>query len=56
MKPQLSLGWLIFLATRVPFLTATIVPVLLGGLVARSHGFSAWWLTMLALVTERALP
>ena len=49
-KPQLSLGWLIFLATRVPFLTATIVPVLLGAIVARSHGFSQWWLAMLALL------
>jgi len=49
-KPQLSLGWLIFLATRVPFLTATIVPVLLGAVVARSHGFSAWWLTVLSLL------
>ncbi len=49
-KPQLSLGWLIFLATRVPFLTATFVPVLLGALVARSHGFSAWWYALLALL------
>ncbi|MFN2525935.1 MAG: prenyltransferase [Actinomycetota bacterium] len=54
-KPQLSIGWLIFLATRVPFLTATIVPVLLGALVARSHGFSAWWLAVLALVGACAI-
>ncbi|MFN2593362.1 MAG: hypothetical protein ABR579_00555, partial [Actinomycetota bacterium] len=26
-KPTMSLGWIIFLATRLPFLTATIVPV-----------------------------
>ncbi len=49
-KPTLSLGWLIFLATRVPFLTATIVPVMLGALVARFHGYSNWWLAMLALL------
>jgi 1,4-dihydroxy-2-naphthoate octaprenyltransferase len=49
-KTKMSLGWLIFLATRVPFLTATIVPVLLGAIVARSHGYSAWWLTVLALI------
>ncbi|MEA2447038.1 MAG: 1,4-dihydroxy-2-naphthoate polyprenyltransferase, partial [Actinomycetota bacterium] len=49
-KPQLSLGWLIFLATRVPFLTATIIPVLLGAVVARSQGYSAWWLALLALL------
>ncbi|MDQ5815853.1 MAG: prenyltransferase [Actinomycetota bacterium] len=49
-KPTLSAGWLFFLATRVPFLTATFVPILLGAVVARVHGFSAWWLTLLALI------
>lgn len=29
-KPQMGLGWRFFLATRLPFLTATIVPVFLG--------------------------
>lgn len=37
-KPRLSLGWLTLRATRLPFLTATIVPVLLGILIAASHG------------------
>jgi 1,4-dihydroxy-2-naphthoate octaprenyltransferase len=54
-KTQMSLGWLIFLATRVPFLTATIVPVLLGAVVARVHGFSAWWAAMLALLGASAI-
>lgn len=54
-KPKLSLGWLIFLATRVPFLTATFVPVLLGAVVARWHGFSAWWLSLLALVAASCI-
>ena len=54
-KPTMSLGWLIFLATRVPFLTATIVPIMLGALVARSDGFSSWWLTMLALLGGAAI-
>ena len=54
-KPTMSLGWLFFLATRVPFLTATFVPVLLGAVVARAHGFSAWWLTVLALVGASAI-
>lgn len=54
-KPSLSLGWLIFLATRVPFLTATFVPVLLGAVVARHQGFSAWWLTVLALLGGSAI-
>lgn len=54
-KTKVSRGWLIFLATRIPFLTATIVPILLGALVARSHGFSSWWLTILALVGGGAI-
>ncbi|HET7483489.1 MAG TPA: prenyltransferase [Actinomycetota bacterium] len=54
-KPTMSLGWLIFLATRVPFLTATLVPILLGAVVARADGFSAWWLTVLALIGGSAI-
>lgn len=54
-KPTLSLGWLFFLATRVPFLTATFVPVLLGAVIARSHGHSAWWLMLLALLGGSAI-
>ncbi len=37
-KPRLSLGWLVLRATRLPFLSATIVPVLLGILIAARHG------------------
>lgn len=48
--PYLPLRWRLFLATRVPFLSATLVPVLLGAVVARSQGHSAWWLAALALV------
>ena len=29
-KPQMSVGWRFFLATRLPFLSATVVPVFLG--------------------------
>lgn len=54
-KPQLSLGWLFFLATRAPFLTATFVPVFLGAVVARAHGYSAWWLMLLALLGASAI-
>ena len=38
-KPKLSFGWLVLRTTRLPFLTATIVPVTLGILIAASHGF-----------------
>ena len=54
-KPTLSLGWLFFLATRVPFLTATFVPVLLGAVIARLHGQSSWWLMALALLGASAI-
>ena len=54
-KASLSLGWLIFMSTRVPFLTATIVPILLGAMVARAHGFSSWWLFLLALLGGSAI-
>ncbi len=54
-KTQMSLGWLIFLATRVPFLTATFVPILLGAMIARNDGASAWWLFALALLGGSAI-
>jgi 1,4-dihydroxy-2-naphthoate octaprenyltransferase len=37
-KPRLSFGFLTLRATRLPFLTATLVPVTLGILIAASHG------------------
>ena len=37
-KPRLSLPFLILRTTRLPFLSATIVPVVLGIVIAASHG------------------
>ena len=37
-KPRLSPGFLALRTTRLPFLSATIVPVLLGIVIAASHG------------------
>ena len=37
-KPRLSTGWLILRATRLPFLSATIIPVALGITIAAAHG------------------
>jgi 1,4-dihydroxy-2-naphthoate polyprenyltransferase len=49
-RPTLSAGWLFLRTTRLPFLTATFVPVLLGLAVASwTNGFS-WWLALLTLV------
>jgi 1,4-dihydroxy-2-naphthoate octaprenyltransferase len=37
-KPRLSAGWLALRATRLPFLSATVVPVVLGIAIAAAHG------------------
>jgi len=37
-KPKLARGWLLLRATRLPFLSATIVPVVLGIAIAATHG------------------
>jgi 1,4-dihydroxy-2-naphthoate octaprenyltransferase len=37
-KPRLSAGWLFLRSTRLPFVTATIVPVVLGIAIAASQG------------------
>jgi 1,4-dihydroxy-2-naphthoate octaprenyltransferase len=37
-KPRLSFGFLALRTTRLPFLTATIIPVMLGIVIAASHG------------------
>jgi 1,4-dihydroxy-2-naphthoate octaprenyltransferase len=38
-KPRLSFGWLVLRTTRLPFLSATIVPVVLGIAIAARQGF-----------------
>jgi 1,4-dihydroxy-2-naphthoate polyprenyltransferase len=48
-RPRLSKWWTFFLATRLPFLTATIVPVALGGAVAASHDAFGWGWFLLAM-------
>lgn len=49
-KPRLSRFWTFFLATRLPFLTATLVPVLLGLAVAGREGYWNQWLALLTVV------
>jgi 1,4-dihydroxy-2-naphthoate octaprenyltransferase len=46
-KPRLAFGWLFLRATRLPFLTATLVPVLLGVAVAALRG--SWSLSLAVL-------
>jgi 1,4-dihydroxy-2-naphthoate polyprenyltransferase len=54
-RPRLSAWWTFFLATRLPFLTATLIPVGLGGVVAaRANAFHTLWF-VLALVAAMAV-
>jgi 1,4-dihydroxy-2-naphthoate octaprenyltransferase len=54
-RPRLSPWWTFFLATRLPFLTATLIPVGLGGVVAaRDNGFHTLWF-VLALLAAMAV-
>jgi 1,4-dihydroxy-2-naphthoate octaprenyltransferase len=49
-RPRLSPFWLALRTTRLPFLSATAVPVLLGIAVAASHGSFTWWTALLTLI------
>jgi 1,4-dihydroxy-2-naphthoate polyprenyltransferase len=49
-RPRLGFFWLALRTTRLPFLSATAVPVLLGVAVAASHGAFTWWTALLTLV------
>jgi 1,4-dihydroxy-2-naphthoate octaprenyltransferase len=49
-RPQLSKGWLALRATRLPFLTATLVPILIGLAIAARHGFFDPLTALLTLV------
>jgi len=49
-RPRLSLGWLLLRTTRLPFLSATLVPVLLGIAVAARHGDFNWWLALTTII------
>ena len=54
-RPRLSFGWLFLRATRLPFLSATFVPVLLGiAIAAYDNGFN-WWLALLTLIGGAAI-
>jgi len=54
-KPKLSRFWTFLVATRLPFLTATIVPILLGIAVAAYDGHFSWWLAALTLAGGMAV-
>jgi 1,4-dihydroxy-2-naphthoate octaprenyltransferase len=49
-RPKLSPFWLALRTTRLPFLSATAVPVLLGIAVAATDGAFTWWTALLTLL------
>jgi 1,4-dihydroxy-2-naphthoate octaprenyltransferase len=49
-RPRLSAGWLFLRTTRLPFLSATAVPVLLGIAVAARGGAFDPWLALLTII------
>jgi 1,4-dihydroxy-2-naphthoate octaprenyltransferase len=49
-RPRLAPFWLALRTTRLPFLSATAVPVLLGIAVAASDGAFTWWTALLTLI------
>jgi len=54
-RPRMGPWWTFFLATRLPFLTATLIPVGLGGVIAARDGaFHGLWF-VLALVAAVAV-
>jgi 1,4-dihydroxy-2-naphthoate octaprenyltransferase len=49
-RPRLAFGWLFLRTTRLPFLSATAVPVLLGIAIAARQGTFDWWLALVTLI------
>ena len=49
-RPKLAPGWLFLRATRLPFLSATFVPVLLGVAIAANERRFSWWLALVTLL------
>jgi len=54
-RPRLSRMWTFLVATRLPFLTATFVPVLLGIAVAANDGYFNLWLALLTVLGGAAI-
>lgn len=54
-RPRLSLGWLTLRATRLPFLSATLIPVSVGLAVAAAEGFFDLFTALLTIVGAAAV-
>lgn len=54
-KPRLAPLWTFLLATRLPFLTATFIPILLGIAVAARDGFFDWGFAITTVAAGAAI-
>jgi 1,4-dihydroxy-2-naphthoate polyprenyltransferase len=54
-RPRLSMGWLFLRATRLPFLSATFIPVSIGLAIAAVHGYFDLVTALLTLVGAGAV-
>ena len=54
-RPRLSFGWLTLRATRLPFLSATFIPVAIGLAIAAWHGYFDLVTVLLTLVGAAAV-
>jgi 1,4-dihydroxy-2-naphthoate octaprenyltransferase len=54
-RPRLSLGWLTLRATRLPFLSATLIPVGVGILIAAASGFFDLFAAVVTLIGAAAI-
>ena len=54
-RPKLSPGWLFLRATRLPFLSATFIPVAIGLAIAAAHGFFDLPTAVLTLIGAAAV-
>ena len=55
LRPRLSLVWTFLLATRLPFLTATFIPILLGIVIAAHDGFFDWGFAIVTMLAGAAI-
>jgi 1,4-dihydroxy-2-naphthoate octaprenyltransferase len=54
-RPRLSLGWLTLRATRLPFLSATLIPVSVGIAIAAAQGFFDLFTALVTIVGAGAV-
>jgi 1,4-dihydroxy-2-naphthoate octaprenyltransferase len=54
-RPRLSPVWTFLIATRLPFVTATLIPILLGIAIAADHGSFHWGFAIATLIAGASI-